>query len=252
MVEEIQRLVKNGLSLRGVAGKTGVSYSIVHRHANQFSKKQTALNLSVFSKHELGYLVGFFVGDGSRIAEKRSGHFGAKFAFDSKRDLDIVSFVRRLLIRSGKRITLYSEGTWLVMKVYSRSSLLYLQDFVRYSECDGETCKVLVNPSLGPRDFTLGFVGGLIDADGHVYKDKRKVGHFGAVITTAIQLAKQLVNLLNGLGLEPKVSEVAPCPTSFSNRPTYFVRLGKAEFCKVCNELICVKHQRCECNAKSF
>jgi hypothetical protein len=252
-IQEIQGLVKDGLSLRAVARNTGVSYSAVHKHAKQFSKRQTFLDFSVFSKREFGYIVGFFVGDGSRIVEKKSGHYGLKFARDGKRDLDIASFLGCLFKKGGKRVTLYTEGSWLAMKVYSKSLLVFLEDSVRYDEDNGEIYKVLVNPPAWSRDFTLGFLGGLIDADGHVLKNKRKAGHFGAVITTANpKLAQQLVSLLSGLGLEAKVGKAEPCPTSFSKKPTYFIRLGKAEFCKVCNNLICVKHQRCGCDAKPF
>ena len=66
----MQELVKIGLSMRGVARKTGVSYSAVHRHAEQFSKRQTVVDVSVFEGRELGYVVGFFVGDGNRIADR--------------------------------------------------------------------------------------------------------------------------------------------------------------------------------------
>jgi len=252
-IEEIQRLVKNGVSLRGVARETGVSYSAVYRHAKQFSKRQTFVDFSVFSEHELGYIVGFFVGDGSRIAETRSGHYGARFAFDAKRDAEIASLLQRLFRKAGKSVTLYSEGTWLAMKVYSKNLLVFLQGFVRYAKCDGEVHKVLVNSLNWDRAFALGFVGGLIDADGHVYKNKRHAGHFGIAITTVNPtLTEQLVDLLNRLGLKPKVSEVKPCRTSFSRKMTYILRLGKAEFGKICGEMICVKHEECGCDAKRF
>ncbi|MGO8807629.1 MAG: LAGLIDADG family homing endonuclease [Candidatus Bathyarchaeia archaeon] len=252
-VEEIQRLVKSGLSLRGTARKTRVNYSTIRLHAKQFAKRQSTLDFSVFSNRELGYIVGFYVGDGSRMEEKRSGHYGAKFALDAKSDLDTAFLLRTLFEKSGKRVTLYSEGSWLAMKVYSKPLLAFLQNFVKYKQDNERTQKVLVDPSTWSRDFTLGFLGGLIDADGHVLKNKRKTGHFGAVITTVNpKLAQQLVSLLNRLGLEAKVGKAEPCPTSFSKKPTYFIRLGKAEFCKVCNNLICVKHQRCGCDAKTF
>jgi len=122
----VQELVKIGLSMRGVARKTGVSYSAVHRHAEQFSKRQTVVDVSVFEGRELGYVVGFFVGDGNRIADKRSGHYGAKFGFDAKRDVEIASFLQRSFEKAS-----------------------------------------------------------LINADGHVQKNKQHQGHFGASITTA-------------------------------------------------------------------
>jgi hypothetical protein len=177
----------------------------------------------------------------------------AKFALDAKNDLDTASFLRCLFEKSGKRVTSYFEGSWLAMKVYSKSLLFFLQGFVNYQEHDERTLKVLVNSSTWSRDFSLGFIGGLIDADGHVLKDKRKAGHFGAVITTANpMLVEQLVNLLRELGLKANVIEAQPSKTSFSKNTTFFIRLGKAEFCKVCSDLICVKHERCGCHAKHF
>jgi hypothetical protein len=204
-VEEIQRLVKGGLSLRGTARKTRINYSTLRFHAKQFAKKQSVLDFSVFSKRELGYIVGFYVGDGSRIEEKRSGHYGAKFSLDAKNDLDIASSLQTLFEKSGKRVTLYSEGSWLTMKVYSKTLLAILQGYVKYDQDNEGKHKVLVNPSVWYRDFKLGFLGGMIDADGHVLKNKREIGHFGAVIVTANPtLARQLIGLLNGARIRNK------------------------------------------------
>lgn len=252
-IKKIQALVKSGLSIRKVAKQAGISYSTVHRYAARFSKRQMRIDFSVFTERELGYIIGFFAGDGSRIAEKRSGHYGAKFCFDAKRDVEIAPFLRGLFEKSGKHAALYREDTWLVMKVYSKRLLGFLYGFVRYVEYEGRTCKILVGIASWSRDFMLGFVGGLIDADGHVHQNKRKTGHFGADITTTNPaFAEQVVKLLNRLGLKPKVSKIKPCRTAFSKRATYVIRLHKTEFCKVCRDLVCVKHEQCSCEAKSF
>lgn len=130
---------------------------------------------------------------------------------------------------------------------------MLLQGFVKYDENNGEAHKVLVSMPAWSRDFVVGFVGGLIDADGHVHRNKRRSGHFGADITTVNSaLVEQLVDLFNRLGLKPTVSKILPSSISYSNKATYIVRLGKSEFCKVCDELICVKHERCGCDAKHF
>jgi hypothetical protein len=252
-IEEIQGLVKKGLSLRGVSRKTGVSYAAVYRYANQLSRRQSSIDFSVFSKRELGYIVGFFVGDGSRIFDKRNGHYGAQFGLDTERDSDITSLLSNLFKRSGKRVTLYSAGTWLIMRVYSKPLLTFLQGFVKYQEDNGETHKMLVDLHAWSIDFLIGFIGGLIDADGHVHKNKRRRGHFGADITTVNPvLVEQLIKIFNRLGLNPKVSKALPSSASYSSKPTYFVRLGKSDFNKICSELICVKHERCGCDAKCF
>ncbi|MFB3888848.1 MAG: LAGLIDADG family homing endonuclease [Candidatus Bathyarchaeia archaeon] len=251
--EFVQRLVKNGMSLRKVAKQTGISYTTAHRCASQFSKKQSSIDFDFLSEREIGYIVGFFVGDGSRVCDKRTGHYGAQFGLDARRDSEITSFLRKLFEKSGKRVTLYSEGNWLVMRVYSKKFLTFLERFVSYEDIGGQTKKVLTRPFDWSCDFSFGFLGGLIDADGHVYRNKRRSGHFGADITTVnTRLVGQLVDLFSRMGLKPKVVKAHPSSTSLSKKATYYVRLNKSEFSKVCGELICVKHDRCGCDAKRF
>lgn len=168
-------------------------------------------------------------------------------------DLDIACFLRYLFEKAGKRVCLYREYSCLTLKVYSKKLLLVVQSFVQYRRHHSRTLKVLVNELSWSRNFSLGFIGGLIDADGHVLKDKRRKGHFGAVITTSNPLLmRQLTSLFGQLGLKSKVAEVQPNGRSFSNNSTYYIRLGKEEFSKVCRVLICVKHKRVGCNTKHF
>ena len=252
-IEQIRTLVKNGWSLRRVSRETGVPYSTVHRYAAQFSKRQTRMNFSVFNERELGYFVGAFVGDGSRIVERKSGHYGAKFCFDAKRDLEIASFLRELFERSGKRVSLYGEETWLLLKVYSKKFLGFLSRFVEYVEYEGRKRKLLVGSEIWSGDFVPGFIGGLIDADGYIDRNKRRAGHFGAYITTMnYTFAKQLVSLFIRLGLKTKVNKIKPSRKAFSKKATYIVHVPKAEFNKVCQELICIKHKQSGCRTKSF
>jgi DNA-binding transcriptional regulator WhiA len=211
------------------------------------------MNFSVLNERERGYIVGAFLGDGSRIVEKKSGHYGAKFCFDAKRDLEIASFLRKLFERSGKRVSLYEEETWLLLKVYSKKFLGFLSRFVEYVEYEGRKRKVLVGSEDWSRNFILGFVGGLIDADGYMDRNKGGPGHFGASITTMnYTFAKQLVSLFIRLGLKTKVNKIKPSQSTFSKRMTYMVRVQKAEFSKVCRGLLCIKHEQSGCRTKSF
>lgn len=252
-IEQIQILARNGLSLRAISRSTGINFSTVHKYAKQFSKKQSIVDFSVYDQYELGYIIGFFVGDGSQINEPKSGHYGIKFALDSKRDSDIVSFLIDLFEKAGKRVTVYIQGSWLQMKIYSKDLLIFLREFVRYEEHIRKTIKVLVNHSFWSKEFLFGFIGGLIDSDGHILEDKRSGGHFGAVITSANPvLVQQLVSLFDRLELKVKIATASPSKTALSKNPTYYIRLGKSEFCKVCRNIICLKHERFNCATKRF
>lgn len=252
-VETFQTLAKSGMSLREISRKTGVNFSTIHRYAKQFSKQQSAMDFSAYSDCELGYIVGFFVGDGSLISEEKSGHYGARFALDQKRDSDIAAYLTQLFEKGGKRVTLYSMGSWQQMKIYSKELLLWFQNFVGYDDSGGRNLKVLVNLSSWSKEFSIGFLGGLIDADGHVHKDKRNGGHFGAVITSANPvLVQQVSGLLNTWGLKPKIATAQPSKKAFSMNTTYFIRVGKADFSQVCGNMICVKHERFDCKCKTL
>lgn len=139
------------------------------------------------------------------------------------------------------------------MKIYSRDFLIFLREFVRYEENVRKPLKVLVHPSSWPKEFLFGFIGGLIDSDGHILEDKRSRGHFGAVITSANPvLVQQLDSLFDRVGLKVKIATANPSKTALSKNPTYYIRLGKSEFCKVCRNIICLKHERFNCATKRF
>jgi len=201
-IRKIQNMVKEGFSLRSVARQTNLNYSAVQRIAGCYAKKQMRLDLDALDERERGYVVGFFVGDGSRFSRMKSGHYGVKFAFDAKRDVEIASFLCAIFAKAGKQTRPYQEETWLIMKVYSQKLLAFLSRFVDYVEIEGRKRKMLVGLNDWSYEFRLGFLSGLIDSDGHVHRNKRGRGHFGADITTMNQaLAKQLVGLFESLGL---------------------------------------------------
>jgi len=240
---EIQRLVKSGLSLRKVSRRLGVPYWMVHRIVALYSKRQSRINLNALTEPERGYIVGAFVGDGSKISETTSGHYGVKFSLDSKSDEEIAHYLRNLFVKTGKRVTLYTEKTCFVLKIYSQKLLEFLLSFVNYTEVEGKKRKLLTGFENWALDFQLGFISGLIDTDGYVHHGRQGIQHFGLSITTMNSaLSEQLVSMLEGLGSEPKVRRIKPSRTSFNTKPTYIVYLSKLEFSKICRELISIKH----------
>jgi len=110
-IEAIRNMVREGFSLRSVAKQTNMSYSVVRRVAGCYAKKQMRLDLSALDERECGYLIGFFVGDGSQFSVKKSGHYGVKLALDAKRDAEIATFLCNLFAKAGKQTGPYHEDT---------------------------------------------------------------------------------------------------------------------------------------------
>lgn len=211
------------------------------------------MNISVLNDCEQGYIVGAFVGDGSKFAEKESGHYGAKFAFDAKRDEEIASFLRDLFVKTGKRVSLYNEESCLILKVYCQKFLRFLLTFVGYVEFGGKKRKTLIDYGGWPLPFKSGFISGLIDTDGYVHRNRRGTGHYGLSITTMNDVLKnQIMDIFESLGLAPRISRIKPGKNSYNKRATYIVRLPKPEFYKICRQLISIKHRQSGCETKSF
>jgi len=251
--EEIRKSVRGGLSLRKVSRELGVPYWIVYQIAHPYSKRQSRIDLSALSESERGYIVGAFVGDGSKIFERKSGHYGVKFSLDSKSDEEIARYLRNLFVKAGKRVTLYTDETCLVLKIYSERLLRFLLSFVNYREVEGRKRKMFREFENWVLDFKLGVISGLIDTDGYVHHDKRGTQHFGLSITTMNPiLSEQLVTMLESLGTEPKVNRIKPGRTSYNKKRTYIVYLNKPELLKICKELISIKHMRFHPATKSF
>jgi len=224
-----------------------VSYGSVYRHAGRYSKRQTRMNIDALDEGEQRYVVGIFVGDGSRFFEPKHGHYGIKFGLDAKRDEDVASFLQELFVKAGKRTSMYADNTTLILKIYSKKLLGFLSQFVSYVEYKDEKSKALIGFKDWSSAFKLGFISGLIDADGHVYHKGKK--HYGASIATINDYLKdQLVELLMGLGLVVRVKEMKPGKDSYAKKTAYGVHLPTAEFRKMCSRLISIKHQRYGCS----
>lgn len=246
-IREIQRLVKEGLSLRKTAKEMNVSYGSVYRYAGRYSEKQTRMNIDAIHALPRRDIVGVFVGDGSRFFEPKHGHYGVKFGLNAKRDEDVASFLQELFVKAGKRISMYVDNTTSVLKVYSKKLLGFLSKFVICVEYKGKKRKALIDFKDWGSAFKLGFISGLIDADGHVYHRGKK--HYGALIVTMSDYLKdQLVEILMGLGLVVRVREMKPGRDSYAKKPAYGVYLPMAEFRKICSRLISIKHQRYGCS----
>ncbi len=120
---------------------------------NNFSDK-------FLSNKELGYLVGFFIGDGYSYHSKKDRHYVVEFFLNEKRDKKITFYLIHLLGLLKLRIFKQKDKRYnsIKLKVNSKKIMLFIINEVsKYKK-----------KCLDDRKYALGFVSGFIDAEGYV------------------------------------------------------------------------------------
>lgn len=241
---DIVARVERGESVRKVASSLGIPLSTAYYHARDHCRKQSRMEIERLALKERGYLLGITVGDGSLIRNTQRGEFLVKIALDGLRDRDISHFLSSLFEKCGKRVSVHAERRMVILRIWSRSFYSYVLEHVRF-EKEGSSrhhMRLLLDVNDWDRGFTIGFIGGLIDSDGHIQRGKRN-GHYGAMITTSSaslgdqvrDLCKaQHINVLCRLDRRGKPDE----------RPRYIMRIPSGDLNSLCSELLCMKHAR--------
>lgn len=240
---EIIARVKRGESVRRVAAALDIPLSTAYYHARDYCGKHSRMDIEKLTLREKGYLVGMMVGDGSLIRHEPRGEFLAKIALDRIRDQDIFQFLSSMFERSGKRASVRVEQRMFILRIWSKSFYNFILKHVRLRKrCSSHGRTKLLRFEDWDRDFALGFIGGLIDSDGHVERSRRG-GHYGATITTSSQSLRDQVQDLckaHGVNASWRVNHHG-CR---NERPRYDVHIQSRDFNSLCSEIPCMKHLR--------
>lgn len=116
------------------------------------------LNLENLSKKEQGYLVGLFLGDGYAYYHKKERHYAVEFFLHSIRDQDIQNRLLLLLKKINLVCTVFKDPRYYVNRIRTSSKLFY-----KYLNLFEQN--IFLIKRLG-KEFSLGFLSGIIDAEG--------------------------------------------------------------------------------------
>ncbi len=243
-VEIISR-VRSGESVRKVASVLHIPLSTAYYHARDHCKKQSFMETEKLARKEQGYLLGMMVGDGSLIRHEGRGEFLSKIALDELRDQDIFRFVSSMFERTGKRVSVRVERRMFILRIWSKSfyNLVLAHMALEKRPSSRHHAKSLLGFKDWHRDFAVGFIGGLIDSDGHIERGRRG-GHYGAIITTGSQpLRDQIVTLCKAhrISASWRVNHRG----GHNEKPRYAVRISSKDLNSLCSEILCMKHLRC-------
>ena len=152
------------------------------------------LKLEKLKEKEKGYLFGLFEGDGYKIHDKKSRHYHVEFYLNSLKDIDIINYIVKLLMKINLKPNLYQDKRFNCkrIRVYSKKLFQIIEKNIS-----------LINKS---KEFNLGFVSGLIDSEGYYNKEKSYI----MVINTNLKILHECKNFLKKIRVESSISKRKP------------------------------------------
>jgi intein-encoded DNA endonuclease-like protein len=143
-----------------------------------------------FTEKERGYLVGLYYGDGYIYYDK-SRHYTISFFLNSIKDNDILNYLKKVLLKQGYNVFINKDkrGNWFVIKLYSQELYNYLYNYE------------LIKLNFETINFKIGFISGVIDAEGYIRKSTIEV------INTDLELLQTTQNILNELNIKSNLKK---------------------------------------------
>ena len=132
----------------------------------------------------------------------------------------------------------------IIIRVWSKVFFNFIRRYVQLNRDHlvHHHTKILLHTERWTREFGLGFIGGLIDSDGHIVGSKRG-GHYGAMISTSSSsLKEQLCSLCSSLNVSVSC-HVRNREPGFG-KPLHTIYIRSADLHALCSELVSVKLMR--------
>lgn len=149
------------------------------------------INWECLNRKEKGYLFGMFEGDGYKIYDKKSRHYHIEFYLNSEKDKKIINFIIDLLNKIGLKSNLYQDKRCKCMRIR-----VYCKELFNILSKNID----LKNKS---KDFSIGFISGLIDSEGHYNKDKSYI----MIINTNKDVLDNSKKFLNRIKINSSINE---------------------------------------------
>jgi len=152
---------------------------------------RTFCDITKLSKEEIGYLLGFFVGDGYI----KKGKTQIIFAL-SLNDVEngILNKLKGIIEKTGKRTWICKRKNKSIQLVLSSKELVrYLRETLWFEE-GNKSRTVHLKCLKHSKDFLKGFLAGLIDSDGNANR-------YAFIITISYKLGDQVIKICNKLSI---------------------------------------------------
>lgn len=144
------------------------------------------VELNKLTKKELGYLLGFYVGDGNIFIKENIGVYRLRI-YTYYKEKDVQKKVIDIISKIINNVRSYDDkDNTYTIEVHSKDLIYKIKKLANK--------KGLVN--LKNKNITCGFIEGLIDSDGYVKRN------YVEITTSVKELMENITNILNQLKLK--------------------------------------------------
>ncbi len=160
-------------------------------------------------------MIGCYAGDGSRYLRKGAYSYEVKFALNEN-EYAIVRFVEMVLSKCGMKTRRSIFGKRVYVRCQSKQLYRFVERYLRWDGKKKSTSVRLVDLSAYSTSFLLGFICGLIDADGGT----RRL----YISTSSERLANDIMEICEKLEITAKKYRY----------DVFHIYLNKADYLKAC------------------
>lgn len=195
-IQEIRDKTTNGESLNKISEELGIGKTTVYYYFRKIKGKTIKpISLNFNSLDEMGEILGIFAGDGHFQLDKNYTYtIRIYLGFDEMEYAnDLVGLFSKCF---GKKPMMRREHSVIILTYTSKDIYKFLKEYLQWGS--NKTYSIRLKNLNHDKNFLLGFIRGLIDTDGGVYKPKHRV-QYG---TISLLLARQVSEILDGLNLK--------------------------------------------------
>jgi len=140
---------------------------------------------------ELGYIIGLLHGDGYLYHDKKQRHYNIEFYLHSEKDKDIQTYLIHLLKKLELKPLIFKDKRFKCVRIRCRSKIFYT------------LFKKLKKKIISHKNFKLGFISGLIDAEGDIISKK-----WVRISNTNKNLINKVKRILKNLNINYRVKKI--------------------------------------------
>lgn len=199
--KEAIQMIKNGISLNKINKKTGIGKSSLYYHYQKINgKKYKNVIIGDFNNEDLGEFIGIFAGDGNFYFDKIRYQYKIRIS-TGLYELGYrkyIKFFLNKLFKKKPRTYIYNKSNVEINEYYSKDIYKLIIKYLNWDKNKTKTVRIRNFKNMDDK-FLSGFIRGIFDTDGGIYKPKKKVA-FG---TSSRLLAIQIKNILQKFDMKP-------------------------------------------------
>ncbi|MDP3917448.1 MAG: LAGLIDADG family homing endonuclease [Nanoarchaeota archaeon] len=174
-INNINKLIKNGKSLRQIGNIIQRSKSTIYYHYKKINgKKFKSISLENLTDCFLGEFLGLFAGDGNYFFDKKSYGYNLRFFFNINEKIYVEELSQHFhkMFKKKPGTYFYPKKSIIILGYKSKALHNLLVKNLNWKASQKKTYTIHLKEKYRSKEFKIGFLRGSIDSDGHLSKNK--------------------------------------------------------------------------------